>query len=65
MSVRVRVEEEEEEGQRGEGSSKTKKKERKQKNYRPIPSRSGLVKTFYINRGVVGSKNLCKAQITH
>lgn len=32
------------------------------KNYRShIPSRSGLVKTYYVNRGVEGSKSLCKA----
>lgn len=41
------------------GSSK-RKKGKKTKNYRPIPSRSGLVKTFYINRGVVGSKIYAK-----
>lgn len=56
----MRVRGEEVEGQRGEGVESKKKKERKQKNYRPIPSRSGLVKTFYINRGVVGSKIYAK-----
>lgn len=38
------------------------KKETKQKNYRrPLPSRSGLVKTFYVNRGVVGSKKFMQS----
>lgn len=41
-----------------------KKKEKKNKNYRRhLPSRSRLVKTNYVNRGVEGSKNLCEAQI--
>lgn len=49
------------EGQGGEGSNET-KKETKQKNYRrPLPSRSGLVKTFYVNRGVVGSKKFMQS----
>lgn len=53
------------EGQEGGGSEWEKKeKKQKQKNYRRhIPSRSGLVKTHYVNRGVEESKNLCKAQI--
>lgn len=43
----------------------TKEKKQKQtKNYRRnLPSRSRLVKTNYVNRGVEGSKNLCEAQI--
>lgn len=37
-------------------------KKKRKKNYRShIPSRSGLVKTYYVNRGVEGSKSLCKA----
>lgn len=41
-----------------------KKKEKKKKNYRRhLPSRSRLVRTNYVNRGVEGSKNLCEAQI--
>lgn len=45
-------------------NGKKKEKKQKQKNYRRhIPSRSGLVKTHYVNRGVEESKNLCKAQI--
>lgn len=48
----------------GEVNGKKKRKETKTKNYRRhIPSRSGLVKTHYVNRGVEESKNLCKAQI--
>lgn len=45
-------------------TKKNKTKKQKQKNYRRhLPSRSRLVKTNYVNRGVKGSKNLCEAQI--
>lgn len=50
------------EGQGGELSNKTKKRKQNKKNYRrPLPSRSGLVKTFYVNRGVVGSKQFLQS----
>lgn len=52
------------EGQGGGGEWMKKKKKQKQKNYRRhLSSRSRLVKTNYVNRGVEGSKNLCEAQI--
>lgn len=50
--------------ERSWGGGWIKKKEKKNKNYRRhLPSRSRLVKTNYVNRGVEGSKNLCEAQI--
>lgn len=55
-------------GSRGGGARRRgvneKKRNKNKKNYRRhLPSRSRLVKTNYVNRGVEGSKNLCEAQI--
>lgn len=49
------------EGQGGEGSNKNKKGNKTKKLYKTFPSRSGLVKTFYVNRGVVGSKKFMQS----
>lgn len=52
------------EGQGGGGVNEKNKRNKNKRNYRRhLPSRSRLVKTYYVNKGVEGSKNLCKAQI--